>query len=122
VCSGTDSGQRAPRIASSGARCDEVERGLQHNVRAPAFQIRRLKCLRVYGFGDRAAMDVEGKQVLIVVDELPKQARAYRAISCMFAPSAGPRAYPGDVILPALATYRTVVRPSCPTRTRRRPR
>ena len=43
----------------------------------------------------------DGKHVLIIFDDLSKQAEAYRAVSLLLRRPPGREAYPGDVVLPA---------------------
>ena len=50
----------------------------------------------------------DGKHVLIVFDDLSKQAEAYRADLAAAAPPAGPRGLPRRRLLPALAAARAL--------------
>ncbi len=64
----------------------------------PPPRIRRLQVAGpLHRFGHRSALDVPGKHVLIVFDDLTKQAEAYRAISLLLRRPPGREAYPGDV-------------------------
>ena len=56
----------------------------------------------------------DGKHVLIVFDDLTKQAEAYRAISLLLRRPPGREAYPGRRVLPAFPAAGTL-RASCPT-------
>lgn len=56
----------------------------------------------------------EGKHVLIIFDDLTKQAEAYRAISLLLRRPPGREAYPGDVFYLHSRLFWSAA-PNCPT-------
>ncbi|MEZ5200487.1 MAG: hypothetical protein R2742_03895 [Micropruina glycogenica] len=83
-------------------------------VHAPAFRPGLLSTSPLHRLGHRPALDVyNGKHVLIVFDDLTKQAEAYRAMSLLLRRLPGREAYPGDVFI-CTAAYSSVA-PSCRT-------
>src|SRR5436309_5890239 len=92
-------GQKASTIAELVARLEETG-ALEYTtvVAAPASQPAGLKYLAPYtGSAIGQHWMYQGQHVLIVFDDLSKQADAYRAISLLLRRPPGREAYPGDV-------------------------
>jgi F-type H+-transporting ATPase subunit alpha len=73
--------------------------GIHDDRRGSRLRRGRLQVPRpLHRLGHRPALDVcQGKHVLIVFDDLSKQAEAYRAVSLLLRRPPGREAYPGDV-------------------------
>ena len=93
-------------IGQKGSTIAEVRRTLEENgaleyttiVAAPASDAAGFKYLAPYtGSALGQHWMYEGKHVLIVFDDLSKQAEAYRAVSLLLRRPPGREAYPGDV-------------------------
>ena len=93
-------GQKGSTIARRPRRARGRRRdGVHHHRRGTGLRPRRLQVPRaVHRLGHRPALDVRlGKHVLIIFDDLSKQAEAYRAVSLLLRRPPGREAYPGDV-------------------------
>ena len=92
-------GQKGPTIASVRSALEEAG-ALEYTtiVAAPASDPAGFKYLAPYtGSAIGQNWMYEGKHVLIVFDDLSKQAEAYRAVSLLLRRPPGREAYPGDV-------------------------
>jgi F-type H+/Na+-transporting ATPase subunit alpha len=92
-------GQKGSTIASVKAALDEAE-AMQYTtiVAAPASDPAGFKYVAPYtGSAIGQHWMYQGKHVLIVFDDLSKQAEAYRAMSLLLRRPPGREAYPGDV-------------------------
>jgi F-type H+-transporting ATPase subunit alpha len=92
-------GQKGSTIARCRAVAGRGRRdGVHHDRRRAGLRPGRVQVhCAVHRLGYRPALDVPGKHVLIVFDDLSKQAEAYRAISLLLRRPPGREAYPGDV-------------------------
>lgn len=91
-------GQKAPPSPACAARWRRTAPGVHDHRRRPGVRPGRLQVPgAVHRFGHRSAVDVRGKHVLIIFDDLSKQADAYRAVSLLLRRPPGREAYPGDV-------------------------
>jgi len=72
--------------------------GIHHDRGAPASDSAGFNYIAPTPARPRSALDVyQGQHVLIVFDDLSKQAEAYRAVSLLLRRPPGREAYPGDV-------------------------
>jgi len=103
-------GQKGSTIASVKGALEEAG-ALEYTtiVAAPASDPAGFKYLAPYtGSAIGQHWMYGGKHVLIIFDDLSKQAEAYRAVSLLLRRPPGREAYPGDVLLPALAFARAL--------------
>ena len=84
---------RRARHARRGRRAGVHDDRCRSGVGFRGIQVHRA----VHRLGDRPALDVRRKHVLIVFDDLTKQAEAYRTVSLLLRRPPGREAYPGDV-------------------------
>src|ERR687894_56948 len=92
-------GQKGSTIASIRSALEEAG-AMEYTtiVAAPASEAAGFKYIAPYaGSAIRPHWMYEGKHVLIVFDDLSKQAEAYRAVSLLLRRPPGREAYPGDV-------------------------
>ncbi|MGZ4475323.1 MAG: F0F1 ATP synthase subunit alpha, partial [Nocardioides sp.] len=92
-------GQKGSTIAAIRAALDEAG-AMEYTtiVAAPASEAAGFKYIAPYtGSAIGQHWTYEGKHVLIVFDDLTKQAEAYRAVSLLLRRPPGREAYPGDV-------------------------
>ena len=91
-------GQKGSTIASSAAPSRRPARWSTRRSSPPRVRLRRLQVPRPYtGSAIGQHWMYQGKHVLIVFDDLSKQAEAYRAVSLLLRRPPGREAYPGDV-------------------------
>ena len=103
-------GQKGSTIAALRATLEE-QGAMDYTtiVAAPASDASGFKYLAPYtGSAIGQHWMYSGKHVLIVFDDLSKQAEAYRAISLLLRRPAGPRGLPGRRVLPALPAARAL--------------